>query len=126
MLSVRAEGERLYWTAGDVVPVIVLHVRYLEPAVDRSMKGFFSSLPLFLLFQPARIEMPKVVKVSHQKSAKINNLPASWISTAEQIFCGTPSSDAPAVTLLLDLTKVSNTGKHHPFYLNCQLAQFVS
>ena len=43
----------------------------------------------FLLFQPAELEM----------LLKINILLASWISNAEQIFCGTPSLGAPACSL---------------------------
>ena len=67
------------------------------------MKGFFSSLPQFLLIEPAPIEIPKMV--SQQTYIKINNLPSNWISTVEQIFRGTPSSGAPSeISKLLKLS----------------------
>ena len=52
----------------------------------------------FLLFQPAELEM---LVISSQSLLKISILAASWISNAEQIFCGTPSLGAPGVFLLI-------------------------
>ena len=83
---------------------VFLLTRLLYPAVltkcllhDLPTKVFFQSLSVFWKLQPARLEMLEKVENSQLKSVPIINFPASWISTAEQIFCGTPPSGAPAM-----------------------------
>ena len=58
--------------------------------------SFLSSLPVF---PSVPASWTWNVGNSQPKSMKINILPASWISNAEQIFCGTPSLGAPACSL---------------------------
>ena len=48
-------------------------------------RALLQSPPVSVLMQPARIEMLKIFSVSKRKGMKINNLPASWISTAEHL-----------------------------------------
>lgn len=45
--------------------------------------------------QPARLEMLEKVSNSQQRPLAIKNFPASWICTAEHLFCGTPPLGAP-------------------------------
>ena len=57
----------------------------------RTYQGIFP-VSLSRLENPALLEK---ARNSQLKSAAIINFPASWMSTAEQIFCGTPPSGAP-------------------------------
>ena len=56
--------------------------------------------------QPARLEMFEKVSNSQQRPLAIKNFPASWMCTAEHLFCGTPPVGAPVT-----LEQLQNTAR---------------